>query len=194
MEHLQKELDDMHPENVTDLQKFEAKIKESGMNDIARKEAEKVLNRLRQEGQQSVESGILYDYLDFVTGLSWKKEDAKNILLSDARKILDEDHYGLKKVKERIIQQIAVMNLKKKQSGSILLFVGAPGTGKTSIGKSASPASSNARSRYSTMASAIISSVPRGAWFPCCSSAPTGIKIMVFSLSTCSISRRVRSR
>lgn len=136
MEHLQKELDDMHPENVTDLQKFEAKIKESGMNDIARKEAEKVLNRLRQEGQQSVESGILYDYLDFVTGLSWKKEDAKNILLSDARKILDEDHYGLKKVKERIIQQIAVMNLKKKQSGSILLFVGAPGTGKTSIGKS----------------------------------------------------------
>ena len=136
MEHLQKELDDMHPENVSDVQKFEKKIAESGMNDTARKEAEKVLNRLRQEGQQSVESGILYDYLDFVTSLSWKKEEPRNIDLNKARAILDEDHYGLDKVKDRVIQQIAVMNLKKQQSGSILLFVGAPGTGKTSIGRS----------------------------------------------------------
>ena len=136
MEHLQKELDDMHPENVSDVQKFEKKIAESGMNETARKEAEKVLNRLRQEGQQSVESGILYDYLDFVTSLSWKKEEAVHIDLKKARTILDEDHYGLDKVKDRIIQQIAVMNLKKEQSGSILLFVGAPGTGKTSIGRS----------------------------------------------------------
>ncbi len=136
MEHLQKELDDMHPENVTDVQKFEQRIAESGMNETARKEAEKVLNRLRQEGKESVESGMLYDYLDFVTTLSWKKEDAQRIDLGEARRILDEDHYGLKKVKDRIIQQIAVMNLKQQQSGSILLFVGAPGTGKTSIGKS----------------------------------------------------------
>ncbi len=136
IEHLQKELDEMHPENVTDVQKFAQKIADSGMNETARAEAEKVLNRLRQEGKESVESGILYDYLDFVTGLSWKKQDAEYIDLEEARKILDEDHYGLKKVKDRIIQQIAVMNLKKQQSGSILLFVGAPGTGKTSIGKS----------------------------------------------------------
>ncbi len=136
MEHLQKELDEMHPENVTDVQKFAEKIAASGMNETARREAEKVLNRLRQEGRESVESGMLYDYLDFVTGLSWKKEEAEPIDLATARKILDEDHYGLGKVKSRIIQQIAVMNLKKQQSGSILLFVGAPGTGKTSIGKS----------------------------------------------------------
>ena len=136
MEHLQKELDEMHPENVTDVQKFAQRIAESGMNETARKEAEKVLNRLRQEGKESVESGMLYDYLDFVTTLSWKKADAERIDLKEAREILDEDHYGLKKVKDRIIQQIAVMNLKKEQSGSILLFVGAPGTGKTSIGKS----------------------------------------------------------
>ena len=136
MEYLQKELDDMHPENVTDVQRFEELIKESGMNEDARKEAEKVLGRLKQEGKNSPETGMLYDYLDFVTGLSWKKEDAKFIELEEARKILDEDHYGLSKVKKRIIQQIAVMNLRKKQSGSILLFVGAPGTGKTSIGKS----------------------------------------------------------
>ena len=136
MEHLQKELDEMHPENVTDVQKFEQRIAESGMNESARKEAEKVLNRLKQEGKESVEAGMLYDYLDFVTTLSWKKEAAERIDLDDARRILDEDHYGLSRVKDRIIQQIAVMNLKGQQSGSILLFIGAPGTGKTSIGKS----------------------------------------------------------
>ncbi len=136
MEHLQKELDEMHPENVTDMQKFQQRIENSGMNEVARKEAEKVLGRLRQEGKDSSESAMLYDYLDFVTTLSWKKESAEHINLDDARNVLDEDHYGLEKVKERIIQQIAVMNLKNRQSGSILLFVGAPGTGKTSIGKS----------------------------------------------------------
>ena len=136
MEYLQKELDEMHPENLTDIQKFEKKIDEAGMNEDAEKEARKVLDRLKQEGKNSPETGILYDYLDFVTGLSWKKQEAEFINLSEAEKILNEDHYGLEKVKKRIIQQIAVMNLKKEQSGSIRLFVGAPGTGKTSIGKS----------------------------------------------------------
>ncbi len=136
MEYLQKELDDMHPENVSDIQRFEEKIKNSSMNDEARKEATKVLDRLKQEGKNSPETGILYDYLDFVTGLSWDKMEGEFIDLNEAEKILNEDHYGLEKVKKRIIQQIAVMNLKHKQSGSILLFVGAPGTGKTSIGKS----------------------------------------------------------
>ncbi len=136
MEYLQKELDEMHPENVSDVRRFEEKIASSGMNETARKEAEKVLRRLKQEGKESAESGILYDYLDFVTGLSWTAEEPEHIDLKEAEKILDEDHYGLKKVKRRIIEQIAVMNLRKSQAGSILLFVGAPGTGKTSIGRS----------------------------------------------------------
>ena len=136
IDFLQKELDDLHPENVTDVRKFEQKIREAGMNETARAEAEKVLNRMKQEGQESHEYGMLYDYLDFVTSLSWKKEKAQEIDLEAARRILDEEHYGLKKTKERIIQQIAVMALNKRQSGSILLFVGAPGTGKTSIGQS----------------------------------------------------------
>jgi ATP-dependent Lon protease len=106
------------------------------MNEEARREAEKVLNRMKQEGKDSHEYGLLYDYLDFVTSLSWKTEEMPEIDLSEAEEILDEDHYGLKKVKERIIQQLAVMALNKKQAGSILLFVGAPGTGKTSIGQS----------------------------------------------------------
>ena len=136
IDYLQKELDEMHPEKVSDLRKLELKIEESGMNEIAKKEASKILNRLKNEGTNGQEAGMLYDYMDFVTGLSWKKEEQKSIDLDEAEKILSEDHFGLKKVKERMIQQIAVMNLKKQQSGSILLFVGAPGTGKTSIGKS----------------------------------------------------------
>ena len=136
IEYLQRELDDMHPENVSDVRKFEKKISRSGMNKEAKQEAEKVLNRMKQEGKESHEYGLLYDYLDFVTSLSWKTPKMPAIDLKEAEAILDEDHYGLKKVKERIIQQLAVMALNKKQSGSILLFVGAPGTGKTSIGQS----------------------------------------------------------
>lgn len=136
IELLQQQLDEMHPENISDVRKFETKIAQSGMNEEARKEAEKVLNRMKQEGKDSHEYGMLYDYLDFVTSLSWKTEKQTEINLQEAEEILDEDHYGLKKVKDRIIQQLAVMALNKKQSGSILLFVGAPGTGKTSIGQS----------------------------------------------------------
>lgn len=136
IDFLQKQLDEMHPENISDVRRFEKKLEESGMNEEARKEADKVLNRMKQEGKDGHEYGLLYDYLDFVTSLSWKTEEKKPVDLAEAEAILDEDHYGLKKVKERIIQQIAVMMLNKKQTGSILLFVGAPGTGKTSIGQS----------------------------------------------------------
>ena len=136
LEYLQRELDEMHPEQVSDIRKFEMKIEESGMNETARAEATKVLNRLKQEGNKSPEYGMLYDYLDFVTSLNWKKSEPEPIDLEEAREILEADHYGLKKVKRRVIEQIAVMNLKREQSGSILLFVGAPGTGKTSIGRS----------------------------------------------------------
>ncbi|HCA21289.1 MAG TPA: endopeptidase La, partial [Lachnospiraceae bacterium] len=86
--------------------------------------------------QDGHEYGMLYDYLDFVTALDWKTAEPGEIDLKKAEEILDADHYGLKKVKERIVQQMAVMALNKKQSGSILLFVGAPGTGKTSLGQS----------------------------------------------------------
>ena len=133
---LQKALDEMHPENISEVRKFEEKIENSGMNETARKEADNVLNRMKQEGKDSHEYGLLYNYLDFVTSLQWKKEEPKDIELDNAMEVLDREHYGLKKVKKRIIEQLAVMSLNKKQSGSILLFVGAPGTGKTSIGKS----------------------------------------------------------
>ena len=81
IDYLQKELDDMHPENISDVRKFEKKIEASGMNEEARKEAEKVLNRMRQEGKESHEYGLLYDYLDFVTSLSWKSRNIKPLIL-----------------------------------------------------------------------------------------------------------------
>ncbi|MCR5410431.1 MAG: endopeptidase La [Lachnospiraceae bacterium] len=136
MDYLQKELDEMHPEEISDIRRLEIKIQESEMNETAKKEAKKLLRRLKQEGQASQESGMLLDYLDFLVGLPWKKQKFRKIALEDARKILDKDHYGLAKTKRRIIEQIAVMNLKKEQSGSIICFVGAPGTGKTSIASS----------------------------------------------------------
>ena len=136
MEYLQKELDAMHPENVSEIRRLELKLEESGMNETALKEGRKVLNRLKGEGSNSPEAGMLTDWLDLLTSLPWKKAESREISMEQAREALDSQHSGLEKVKKRILQQIAVMRLKGQQSGSILCFVGAPGTGKTSIGES----------------------------------------------------------
>ena len=136
IEYLQKELDAMHPENVSELRRLELKLEEAGMNEAAQKEGRKVLNRLKGEGSNSPEAGMLTDWLDLLTSLPWKKAENRTISMEEARQALDARHSGLEKVKKRILQQIAVMRLKGKQSGSILCFVGAPGTGKTSIGES----------------------------------------------------------
>ena len=136
IEYLQKELDAMHPEDVSEHRRLELKLEEAGMNEKALKEGRKVLNRLKGEGSNSPEAGMLTDWLDLLTSLPWKKAGAKEISMDDARAALNAGHSGLDKVKKRILQQIAVMRLRGKQSGSILCFVGAPGTGKTSIGES----------------------------------------------------------
>ncbi len=136
IDYLQKELDAMHPENVSEIRQLELKLEEAGMNEAALKEGRKVLNRLKGEGSNSPEAGMLTDWLDLLTSLPWKKEKAEDISMDSARAELDSGHAGLDKVKKRILQQIAVMRLKGRQSGSILCFVGAPGTGKTSIGES----------------------------------------------------------
>lgn len=136
IEILQKELDDMDPDAVSEEQALLDKIKESGMPKDVEKEVMRVYNRFKQEGKNGHEYGSLYNYLEFVTDLSWKSPESTEIDLNKAREILESEHYGLKKIKERILQHIAVMSLRRQQSGSILLFVGAPGTGKTSMGKS----------------------------------------------------------
>lgn len=149
IEFLQKQLDDMHPENVSDERMFEKKINESGMNEEAKREAERMLRRLKLEGSESHEYGMLYDYLDFMTSLKWKVDEQPDIDLKRAEEVLDANHYGLKKVKRRIVEQLAIMALKSSQTGSILLFTGPPGTGKTSIGKSIAKALSRKYVRVS---------------------------------------------
>ena len=136
MEFLQKELDEMHPESMSDLRRIEIKLEESEMNETAKNEGRRILKRLKAETMNTAETGMLTDYLETLVALPWKKEGSSDIDLKKAAEILDEDHYGLKKVKKRIIEQLAVMKLKGAQTGSILLFVGPPGTGKTSIGQS----------------------------------------------------------
>ena len=142
---LEKELREMEPEEEEDEDSFEKRIEAAGMPDNVRKEVERVLRRFNQEPSNGPEYNSLYNYLDFVTSLAWQVGEQQPIDIEKARKIMDRDHYGLKKVKERILQHLAVMSLVEsrdgtKQKGSILLLVGAPGTGKTSMGKSVAEA------------------------------------------------------
>lgn len=133
---LQQELDDIDPESAAAEDDYKAKIEKSGMPEEVRKEVDRVLKRFMEVQPNDPDRASMENYLDFVTALKWTVDPAKPIDLTKARKVLDADHYGLDKVKDRIIQQLAVMTLKNKQAGSILLLVGAPGTGKTSMGQS----------------------------------------------------------
>lgn len=133
---LEEQLNELDEDFSSEEEMFSKRIEDSGMPQEAEKEAKRVLKRFAMEGSNGHEYGTLYDYLDFVTTLSWKDTKEENLDLAKARKILDKDHFGLEKVKKRVLEQIAVMSLKGKQTGSILLFVGAPGTGKTSMGRS----------------------------------------------------------
>lgn len=136
MKLLEEQLSELDEEFVSEEEMFAARIEEARMPEEAEKEAKRVLKRFAMEGSQGHEYGTLYDYLDFVTALSWKAEEADAFDLARAEKILEQEHYGLEKVKKRVLEQLAVTSLKGRQTGSILLFVGAPGTGKTSMGQS----------------------------------------------------------
>jgi ATP-dependent Lon protease len=114
---------------------YQKKIKEAQMPEDVEKVALEQLQRYEALGQQSPESHVIRNYLDLLVALPWSKSAQSTIDLEAAKKVLDDDHYGLDKIKKRIIQHLAVLKLKEKK-GSILLFVGPPGVGKTSLGKS----------------------------------------------------------
>lgn len=133
---IQDELNEGKGEGVKKDKDYYNKIQEAQMPDEVKETALEELGKLESQSPNSSEYNVIRNYLDLLTQLPWKKSEPKAVDLSKARRILNDQHYGLEKVKDRIIQHLAVMQLKKDKKGSILLLVGPPGTGKTSLGKS----------------------------------------------------------
>src|SRR5918999_1186625 len=135
MKQIQQELGegDERAEEIGELRKQIAKAK---MPAEVKGEAEKQLRRLEQMHPESSEASLVRTYLDWLVDLPWNKTTKDNLNIKKAKQVLDEDHYNLEKIKERILEYLAVNKLRKKIKGPILCFVGAPGVGKTSLGRS----------------------------------------------------------
>lgn len=119
-----------------EIAEYKKKIADSGMYGIALERAEKELQRLEKMMPQMAEASVIRTYLDTLVGLPWTKRSEDILQLDRAEQILDEDHYGLDKVKERILEYLAVRKISKQEQGTILCLVGPPGVGKTSLVKS----------------------------------------------------------
>jgi ATP-dependent Lon protease len=124
---------DNKQEEIDELRK---RIVDAALSDEASREALKQLQRLEQMNGESAEASIVRTYLDWLADLPWSKESADKVDLKNAKQILDEDHYGLEPIKERILEYLGVIKLKKDHQGPVLCFVGPPGVGKTSLGRS----------------------------------------------------------
>jgi len=123
-------------ETSVEVEEYRAKIDEKNLPEEALKEAERELDRLSRMHPSSSEYTVASTYLDWITALPWNESTADNLDIKKARKILDDDHFGLEKAKKRIIEYLAVRKLKPESKGPILCFSGPPGTGKTSLGHS----------------------------------------------------------
>lgn len=135
MKAIQKELGEIEdtPNEIEDLAH---KIETLGMPKEAKKKATAELNKLKMMSPMSAEATVVRNYIDWLVSVPWKSRSRISRDLFEAKKILDEDHYGLEKVKERILEYLAVQNRVRKMKGPILCLVGPPGVGKTSLGKS----------------------------------------------------------
>jgi ATP-dependent Lon protease len=132
---IQQELGEGDPEQA-ELQELRERVEQAELPEEARKAVDRELGRLERLPSASAEYGVIRTYLDWILSLPWSKTTEDNLDLVRARQVLDEDHYDLDKVKDRIIESLAVAKLKNDVSGSILCFVGPPGVGKTSLGQS----------------------------------------------------------
>ena len=132
---IQKELGDID-ERAEEIKEFRKKIEDAEMPEKVMKEAEKQLKRLEKMHPDSAEAATVRTYLDWMVELPWSKATKDNLDIKAAEKVLNEDHYDLEKVKERILEYLSVRKLKEKMKGPILCFIGPPGVGKTSLGKS----------------------------------------------------------
>ena len=121
---------------LQEIEEYNKRIEKAKMPKKAKEEAERQLKRLETMHPDSAEASIIRTYLDWLVELPWGVSMKDNLGLKDAKRVLDEDHYNLEKVKERILEFLAVRKLKKTAKGPILCFVGPPGVGKTSLGKS----------------------------------------------------------
>src|SRR5262247_1009053 len=135
MKAIQQELGEGN-ELQEEVEQYREKLKKAKMPKEVAEEAERQLGRLERMHPDAAETATLRNYLDWMVSLPWSKSTKDNLDLKKAQKILDEDHYGLEKIKDRIIEYLAVRKLKKDSKGRILCFVGPPGVGKTSLGKS----------------------------------------------------------
>jgi len=135
MKEIQRELG-AEGDDPTGAKELEEKVKARGLSAEAKEKCERELKRLSRMQPMSPESAVLRTYLEWVTDLPWRETTADNRDIERARQILDEDHFDLKKPKERILDFIAVRQLKGRVKGPILCFIGPPGTGKTSLGRS----------------------------------------------------------
>jgi len=122
-------------EKIQEVEEYEKKIKRAKMPKEAGEEAEKQLNRLEQMHPDAAESSIVRTYLDWLTDMPWSKSTKDVIDIKNAKKVLDKEHYGLDKVKDRILEYLSVRKLNPSSKGPILCFVGPPGVGKTSLGR-----------------------------------------------------------
>src|SRR3990167_7122296 len=120
----------------SEIKEFELKIKKAGMTKEVQERAKKELGRLAKMSSYNPEAGYIRNYIEWLTDMPWRAGKGSKVDLKKAEGVLDEDHYGLKKVKERIVEYLAVHKLSGKMRGPILCFFGPPGVGKTSIGKS----------------------------------------------------------
>ncbi|HEY5645518.1 MAG TPA: endopeptidase La, partial [Pseudomonadales bacterium] len=135
MKAIQKELGDLE-DTPNEIEELEAKIEDSGMSKEAREKALAELNKLKLMSPMSAEATVVRSFLDWMISIPWKKRSRVRKDLAAAQQILDEDHYGLEEVKDRIIEYLAVQSRVKKMKGPVLCFVGPPGVGKTSLGES----------------------------------------------------------
>ena len=123
-------------ESKVEIEEYRTKIEKKNLPEEARKEAKRELERLSRMNPSSAEYTVADTYLDWMTALPWNKGTQDNLDISKAKRVLDEDHFGLEKAKKRMIEYLAVRKLKPDTKGPILCFVGPPGTGKTSLGQS----------------------------------------------------------
>ncbi len=136
MKAIQKELGDDESGEQAEADQLRTRLEKADLPDDVRKEATRELRRMEQLPQAAPDYHVIRTYLEYILELPWQKSSEEKLDLNEAQKILDEDHYGLEDIKERILESLAVVKLRPDSKSPIILFVGPPGVGKTSLGRS----------------------------------------------------------